>query len=1047
MVFLEMNEEYDFKKVEKEIRKYWEDNKILEKFRRRGKQKFYYLDGPPYTSGFIHIGTAFGRSLRDAYLRFKRMRGYKVWDRSGFDMHGMPTAKKVMSKLGLKTKEDILKYGLKKFIKECEEYSVEMMHNMIREFKEMGVVMDWEDPYMPIKDEFMEGVWWAIKKAWENKNLYEGQKVMTWCPVCGTALAKHELEYQEVREDSIYVRFPIVGEKNTYLLIWTTTPWTLPFNLGVMVNPDLDYVKLTDSEETIIVAKDLVDDIKNLKGKNYEISKSFKGKTLEGMKYIPPFPEVLPQNAEKILGKKIHTVLLSKEYVNTEEGTGLVHCAPGCGPEDHEVGKKYGIKPFNELDENGKFKKSMGVFFGWEAKKDDCKFVEVVDSKGLLYAIKKYSHDYAHCWRCHNPVVFRTTKQWFFKLENKKSEMRKANKKIKWMPEWAGKNQFDSWLSNLKDTCVTRQRFWGTPFPLWKCDKCGKIVVIGSKKELGKYCKLPKTLHLPWIDECTWKCECGGTFKRNPDVMDVWIDAGCVAWNCLNYPKEKNKFEKFYPPDFILEAKDQIRGWFSLLMFMNWVTGLSKKYELPYKSVYMTGWVHDKLGRKMSKSLGNQVRPKEIIEEIGNDGMRYYFNSVCLPGIDVNYSMEDTKAGFRNLLVLWNTHNYLLRYCKLYKINPSKLGLKKLELDTEEKFILSKLNSAIKKITEAYEDLRIHDAPKFIEDLYLNLSRYYIKTIRTKLTEGTKKQKETVLYVIFKVLLETIKMLSTITPFITEKIFLNFKKQFGLREESVQLFAWPTYDEELINPKLEEEVVISNEVVSALLNCRDKAGKGIRWPLKKAMILTDNENKELIKMYEKNIKELVNIKEIEFIESYPEGVSVSVKVNYANLSRFKQDIAEIVRRLITMDGKKIQKEILEKGKFELSLEKKKVSLVPDDLKFEIKVEKEIAYSNFSKGFVFLDTHMTQELINEGFAREVIRRIQDLRKENNLTRDKKGVVELGLTNSMRTMLENFFKTIEEKTNTLLRIVDFEDSKGYEHKIRDEKIKVRLLKIIE
>ncbi len=1041
-----MNDEYDFKKVEKEIRKYWEENKILEKFRKKGKQKFYYLDGPPYTSGFIHLGTAFGRSLRDAYLRFKRMQGYKVWDRSGFDMHGMPTAKKVMSKLGLKTKEDIQEYGLKKFIKECEDYSIKMMHAMIKEFKEMGVVMDWNNPYMPVKDEFMEGVWWAIKKAWENNNLYEGKKVMTWCPTCGTALAKHELEYVNLLEDSIYVKFPLINEENTYLLIWTTTPWTLPFNLGVMVNPEIDYVRINNEKETLIVAKDLVEEVIKLKEEDYKISKPFKGKTLEGLKYVPPFPEVLPEKAEKVLGKNIHTVLLSEEYVNTEEGTGLVHCAPGCGPEDQEVGRKYRIKPFNELDENGKFKKSTGVYYGWRAKDDDKKFIQVIENKKLLYAVKKYAHDYAHCWRCHNPIVFRTTKQWFFKLENKKNEMRRANKKIKWMPEWGGKNQFDSWLANLKDTCITRQRYWGTPFPLWKCDKCEKIKVIGSKEELKKYCKPPKTLHIPWIDECTWKCECGGTFKRNPDVMDVWIDAGCVAWNCLNYPKNKKKFEELYPPDFILEGKDQIRGWFSLLMFMSRVTGLSKKHELPYKNVYMHGWVNDKLGRKMSKSLSNQVRPEEIIEQIGNDGMRYYFNSVCIPGVDVNYSAEDTKTGFKNLLVLWNTHKYLLRYSKLYKINPSKLKEKELikYFDSKEKYIFSKLHNAIKKTTEAYEDLRIHEAPKLIEELYLELSRYYIKSIRTRLNEGSKKEKEVVLFVIYKVLMETIKMLSTITPFITEKIFLNFKKQFDLKEESIQLFAWPRYDKKLINSELEEEVEISNEVVSALLNCRDKAGKGIRWPLKKALILTDKENEKLIKAFEDNIKELVNVKKIEFIKEYPKEVLINVKVNYSNLSRFKQDIPEIIRRLITMDGKKIQEEIMKNGEFTLSLEKKKVKLVKDDLKFEVKAEENITYSDFSKGFVFLDTKVTQELINEGFAREVIRRIQDLRKENNLTRDKKSVIEIGLTDSMKGMLEKYFQVIEEKTNTKLEILDFKKSNGYEHKIKNEKIKIKMLK---
>ncbi|MDP2749527.1 MAG: class I tRNA ligase family protein [Nanoarchaeota archaeon] len=512
--------------IENEIIEFWQKNKIYEKAKAKnnGAKKFYYLDGPPYTSGRIHIGHAWGKSLRDSIMRYLRMKGLDVWDRPGFDMHGLPTSHKVEAKLGLKSKDEIgVKVSKEEFVKECEKFAMENMDLMITDFKRLGIWMNWDDPYIPIKSSFIEGNWWLIKKAHENGYLYEGKKVMSWCPSCATSLAKHELDYETVTEKSIFVKFKVlVDEKgknkekeNEYLIIWTTTPWTIPFNMAVMVNPELDYVRCKvparkelekqkygkkEQDEVWILAAGLAAPvIQAVADREMTVIEEFKGEELEGLRYRQPFFEEIKFHQEEEersknakegeQSKRSYTVLLSKEYVTLSAGSGLVHCAPGCGPEDYEVGHKYKVPAFNEIDEKGEFPKSMGKFAGLVAKKDDKKFVEALNLKCLLVAETPVEHEYAHCWRCKSPVVFKTTTQWFFDVETElKDKMIEANKSIKWVPDWAGNKWFDSWLRNLRDNGITRQIIWGPPLPIWRCTdkKCNHYDVIGSIDELEK---------------------------------------------------------------------------------------------------------------------------------------------------------------------------------------------------------------------------------------------------------------------------------------------------------------------------------------------------------------------------------------------------------------------------------------------------------------------------------------------------------------------------------------------------------------------------------
>lgn len=851
---------YNFKDVEPKVFELWKKKEVLEKLRKnlKGKKKFYFLDGPPYTSGRIHMGTAWNQVSKDQVLRYKRMNGFDVWDRGGYDMHGLPTAHNIQAKHKLKDKEDIEKFGVDKFVKECKEFSIEMMKTMNKQFDKMAITLNHETPYMPITNEYMEGEWWLIKKAHEKNRLYQGKKVMTWCHKCETALAKHELEYENIKEDSIFVKFPVKNKKNEYIIIWTTTPWTIAYNLGVMANPDLDYVKAKVGDETWILAKSLAGlVIKNFTDYELKIIEEFKGKKLEGLEYVHPFYDSLKEHYDRIKkeSKKAFTIVLSKEYVNLTAGTGLVHMAPGCGPEDYEVGRQNKIPAFNNLTQQGNYPEDMGEFSGLNAKEDNYKFIGALKEKGFLVAKTKIEHDYAHCWRCHGPVIFRGTNQWFFKVEDLIPQMLKQSDKIKYTPE-SLKERYQLWIKNLKDNSITRQRYWGTPLPIWKCDDCKDYVVIGSIKELEKLAgKVPKDLHRPWIDKVEIKCECGGKKKRLPDILDVWIDSGTASWNCLNYPGEKKNLKKFWPADLVLEGTEHTRLWFYMLQLVSNIAF----NENCYKAMYAHGMIRDVNGVKMSKSLGNILSPDEVLEKYGVDTMRLY-TITKKAGEDMNFSWEEVKLKYRELDILLNTANYLINYAdKIPKSLTNKLNV-------EDKWILSRLNSTIEETTKLFDNNDFDQAPQLVEQLFLDLSRKYIKIIRDRTND------ENVFRVIYEVLLNVLKMLSVTCPYLTEHLYQKLKEKYGLKEESIHMNAWPKANEKLINKELETQFETLFGVIEKGLAERDREKMGLKWPLAKADIVCDKElNKELenIILNQLNIR-LLNIKK---------GEEISVKLD------------------------------------------------------------------------------------------------------------------------------------------------------------------------
>ena len=860
---------YNPKETEEKIFEFWEKNKILEKLRKKNEKgkKFYFLQGPPYTSGKIHIGHAWNNSLKDMIMRYKRFRGFNVWDRAGYDMHGLPTENAVQKKLKFKNKEEIERFGVDKFVKACMDFSIEHAQYMNQDLAKLGIWMDYKNAYMPVKKEFISGQWAFFKKAYEQGRLYKGMKVMHWDAETETSLAKHELEYETITDTSVYLKFKIKNKDNEYFVIWTTTPWTIPYNLAIMVNPSVDYVKLKAGNEIYILAEDLAETFAaKILEKEFRILDKFKGVKLDAQEYIHPFYNELKDVYDDLKERspRVHTVILNKEYVNTEAGTGLVHSAPGCGPEDQEACEPYDIKPFNTLNEQGVLE-NLGKYSGWKAKDDDNRFIEEFDNKGVLLGTEKVRHEYPHSWRSHKPVVFRTTEQWFLKTKDLSRHLLKYNKEVHWVPKKAGESH-ESWTENLKDNGVTRQRYWGCPVPIWINEKDEKdFLVIGSTEELEKSTgkKLDDlSSHRPWIDNVLIKQD-GKVYKRIPDVADVWIDSGTASWNCLyNDPK---LIEQYFPADLVLEATEQTHLWFSLLQICSAVMFDKTSFE----NAYVHGMILDYQGTKMSKSLGNVISPYEVIDKYSADIFRYYMCQTNA-GENINFNWEDIKQKQRNLIVLENTKNYLLDLKlrgKIIKLN---------NLDIEELYFLSKTNSTLKKVTDLFNDYELDKTIGPIEDLFLELSRTYIKLTRDK--SNNPETIDVVLSAILDSYKKILIMFSTICPFITESIWQDLKLNNLVKEESIFLADWPEFNQDLIDENLENGMEEVKLIIQEVLAQRDKEKIGVRWPLPNVLIST--KYPKALEPYTEVIKTQVNVKQVTLKEGEHE-VTLDTKMTEA----------------------------------------------------------------------------------------------------------------------------------------------------------------------
>ncbi len=973
----------DLRKIEEEVQKFWQDNKIYEKQKEKIKngKKYYFLDGPPYASGSIHLGTAWNKIIKDTILRFLALNGYNVRRQAGWDTHGLPIEVKVEKELGIINKREIEeKIGVENFIKACKDFALRHVEIMTRQFKRLGVWLDWDKPYMTLTDDYIESAWWTIRRAYEKGLLVRDFRVITTCPRCETALADAEIEYKNVVDPSIYVKFKVAGRENEYIVIWTTTPWTLIANLAISVHPEIEYAKVETKEGILILAKDLVHIVKDKFGLDYKIVEIIKGKELEGLRYEHPLKEFINIKPKS---EKAYTVILA-DFVTLGEGTGCVHTAPGHGPEDFEACKKYGIEAICPVDERGVFTEEAGKYAGLKVKREDNVIIEDLEKVGALLYKGTIVHRYGHCWRCKTPIIYRATEQWFIKITELKEKMLEEIERVEWIPEWAGSARFRDWIKNAKDWTISRQRFWGIPLPVWICEKCGAIEVISSKKELEEKSGAKiEELHRPYVDKAMLKCKCGGDMKRVKDVLDVWFDSGVAAWASLSYPKKKEEFEKWYPVDFITEGHDQTRGWF----YSQLGCGLIALDEVPYRRVLMHGFTLDEKGEKMSKSLGNVIAPEEVIERYGADVLRFYVLWANKPWEDLKFNWKEVDVVNKMFTVLWNVFVFATTYMSLDKFDPLKHGFSTETLSftsndylIEDKWIVSKINSLIEEVSEEFNNLQLQRVTRKLYDFILeDLSRWYITLIRPRTwIEHESKEKTAAYKALFETLSKLLVLLAPIVPHISEYLYQRFLKPFT-KKESIHLENWVKAEKEKIDKELENDMIIVREIIDAVASAREKARIKRRWPVKRIILKTEDNN--VIKAAE-NLKELIkrqaNTLNFEIVEKF--GKKKLLPNMPALGKEFRSKAKELAKIIESLSEDVIP--ILEKG-YEIEINGEKVVIKKEHVKIVEELPENIVSESFTQGTVYIDTEKDEEILSLGYAREIVRRIQEMRKELDL----------------------------------------------------------------
>jgi isoleucyl-tRNA synthetase len=989
----------DFRKLEEKVQKQWEEGRVFEKVTeaREGAEDYYFLDGPPYASGAIHLGTAWNKVLKDSILRYLTMKGLNVRRQAGWDCHGLPIEVQVEKEMGIKNKKEI-DDDVEDFINRCKEFALRHIDIMTKQFRRLGVWMDWEDPYMTLKDEYIEAAWWTIKNAHEKGLLTRDLRVVTWCPRCETALADAEIEYKDRSDPSIYVKFPLVDREDEYILIWTTTPWTLIANLAVMVNPDFKYVRTKTSEGILILAEELADHVLREKlGLEYEILQTVDGSDLEGLRYRNPLSDVIdvkaPENA--------YMVILSADYVSLGEGTGCVHCAPGHGPEDFEVGAAYGIGPVCPVDEEGKFTPEAGKYEGLVTKKDDPVITADLKEKGYLPLEEKVSHRYGHCWRCKTPIIYRATEQWFIKVTELKERMLEEIATVDWIPDWAGSARFKDWIEHAKDWTISRQRYWGIPLPVWVCDKCGEMEVIGLRKEIeGRGIELPE-LHKPHVDNVKLECSCGGEMGRVPDVLDVWFDSGVGAWASLGYPSRTDEFDRWYPTEFITEGHDQTRGWFYSLLGC----GLLSFDRVPYKRVLMHGFTLDEKGEKMSKSLGNVVAPEEVVERYGADVLRFYVLWACKPWEDLKFNWQEVEVVSRMFNILWNSYVFATTYMTLDGFTPEKAKGLEEHYRTEDRWILSRLNSAIKEVTEGFETLHIYRAPRALHEFILeDLSRWYITLIRPRTwIEKDDPTKLSAYAVLHEVQTKLSIILSPIAPHLTEEMYRNLS---GARE-SVHLEDWPAVDEAAVDTTLEEQMRVVRKYTEAEAAAREKAQVKRRWPVKRTIAVpTDEEVKTALEALKDVIMGATNTLSFEVKEpgwKLEDTVTTAVPNPGTIGPEFKGKAQAVIEHLKAADGRKVR-EAVEAGGYRIEVDGEALTVTEKHVTFREETSERYSTAGFDFGTVIIDLETDDEIMALRYAKEVVRRIQEMRKEQDLAIEADIEVAIGVRDEIGVLLE-------------------------------------------
>ncbi len=985
-VYQKVDTNLNFVDREKKVEQFWKENHIFEKSMdtRKEGESYTFYDGPPTANGKPHIGHVLTRVIKDMIPRYRTMKGYMVPRKAGWDTHGLPVELEVEKKLGLDGKEQIEEYGMEPFIQQCKE-SVWKYKGMWEDFSStVGFWADMEHPYVTYEDDYIESEWWALKEIWNKKLLYKGFKIVPYCPRCGTPLSAQEVSqgYKTVKERSAIVRFKVIGE-DAYFLAWTTTPWTLPSNVALCVNPDETYCKVKAADGyTYYMAEALLDKVLGKLGTEetpaYEVLETYKGTDLEYKEYEPLFACTGEAAAKQ--RKKGHFVVCDG-YVTMSDGTGIVHIAPAFGEDDNRVGRKYNLPFVQFVDGQGNMTKETpyaGVF----VKKADPMVLTDLDKEGKLFDAPKFEHDYPHCWRCDTPLIYYARESWFIKMTAVKEDLIRNNNTINWIPESIGKGRFGDWLENVQDWGISRNRYWGTPLNIWECE-CGHMHSIGSRKELYEMSGNEKAktveLHRPYIDEITVKCpECGKEMHRVPEVIDCWFDSGAMPFAQHHYPFENQElFEKQFPADFISEAVDQTRGWFYSLLAES--TLLFNK--APYKNVIVLGHVQDENGQKMSKSKGNAVDPFDALEKYGADAIRWYFYINSAPWLPNRFHGKAVVEGQRKFMsTLWNTYAFFVLYANIDNFDATKYTLEYDKLPVMDKWLLSKLNSVVKAVDDNLANYRIPESARALQEFVDEMSNWYVRRSRERFwAKGMEQDKINAYMTLYTALVTISKAAAPMIPFMTEDIYQNLVRSIDKdAPESIHLCDFPEVKEEWISKELEADMEELLKIVVLGRAARNTANIKNRQPIGNMFVKAE---KEMDTFFTDIIADELNVKEVKFANDVESFISYSFKPQLRTVGpKYGKLLGGIRQALTDIDGSKAMQELRSAGVLTLDINGNQVELSEEDLLIETAQTEGYVTETEGEVSVVLDTNLTPALIEEGFVREIISKVQTMRKE-------------------------------------------------------------------
>lgn len=1042
-MYRKVSADLSFVDREKAIVEFWKKNDIFEKSieHRDGCERFTFYDGPPTANGKPHIGHVLTRAIKDLIPRYRTMKGYKVLRKAGWDTHGLPVELEVEKALGISGKPEIEKFGIEDFIKKCKASVFTYQSEWEEMSDRVGFWADMENPYVTYHNDYIESVWWALRQIWDKGLLYKGHKIMPYCPRCGTSLSSHEVAqgYKDVKENSLIAKFKVLGKDNEYILAWTTTPWTLPSNLALCVNPNEKYVRFTiegDENNTVYIMAEAL--IKSVFGEDAKanILNEYTGEELKGTEYEPLYSFVKPD-------KKAYYVI-ADDYVTMEDGTGVVHTAPAFGEDDARVCKANGLPFINLVDHQGNFVKETGEWAGTFVKDADKLVIRDLKERNLCFAVIPFEHSYPFCWRCDTPLLYYACDTWFIEMTKVRDRLLANNETVNWMPDNIKHGRFGNFLENIIDWGLSRTRYWGTPLPIWECE-CGHRHVVGSiaeLKEMGINCPDDIELHKPYVDNIKLRCEkCGGEMKRVPEVIDCWFDSGSMPFAQLHYPFEnKEAFEQNFPADFISEAIDQTRGWFYTLMAIS--TLLFDKS--PYKNVVVLGHVQDEKGIKMSKHKGNVIAPMDILNDQGSDAVRWYFYSNSAPWLPNRFSAKNVSEAQRKFLgTLWNTYCFYVLYANIDEFDPTKYNLCDLNLTVMDKWILSKLNNVVKTVDDYLNEYKITEATRAMNEFVDELSNWYVRRSRSRFWASELTDDKVCAYMtLYTVLVEFAKVSAPFIPFMTEEIYQNLVRSVDENAlESIHMCDFPKYDEKYNFAEIEQEMDAIRKVVILGRAARNEANIKNRQPLSKLFIQTDNKiNADYVNI----ILEELNIKDVELTKDASGFISYNFKPQMRTMGpKYGKLMRPIFDEIAKMDGAEVMATLNSDKPLCLNIQGTDVEVFKDDVLIDTQ-QKDGFVSASDAGFtVVLDTNLTDELIEEGFVREIISKIQTMRKDSGFeVTDRISVVFDGSEKIEKIFAAN---DAEIKSQTLADSIDAGDVKdGKNWNVNGEKVDIAIQK---